>query len=758
MARLLFSVLFWLVCASSLLSAQSNPVPFVNQALSPVSAAPGSAGFTLTVSGTGFASGAVAEWDRSPRITEVVSNSLLHVTIKTSDLAKAGTGSITVVNPAPGGGASNVVFFPVREPFTSVAMAGNELFQGATAVAVGDFNNDGKLDVVWGIGTTLNVSLGKGNGTFQAPIANSGLFEYQEIITGDFNGDGNLDVATSDPYGDVAVYLGNGDGTLTNSWSTTISEIGDQVSLATADFNQDGHLDLFVTGSNTGSQFFEIFLGNGDGTFTPLPPNATKFGEGYGPATIGDFNGDGKLDLAITNGIYEDIFLGNGDGTFQSFGAVEVASGSAAADMNHDGILDLVGDDGCIFLGNGNATFTEAGCGDYAGPVVGVGDFNGDGNLDAAFITQGFVPGAAVSFGTGTGNFSGGAAFPSNAAEELISGAIGDFNNDGMLDLVVNNGFLFLQTTAGLSTDSLTFGNQNVGTTSSPQSVTLTNVGTSSLIVNKISISGSDAKDFSQTNGCGSSLAAGASCSISVVFAPKAGGALTASLNVSYKGVGSPQQVSLSGTGITPPTVKLTPSSLVFATQLVGTTSAEQTATLTNTGDQAVSIFAISITGPFNETNACPPSLGIGGSCQIQIQFQPSAAGTATGILSISDNATGSPQTLSLRGTGTVIQLSPVSVNFGDQTVGTSSSSAPITVTNVGASSVTISSIGFSGADPQDFLQTDNCGKSIAGHGSCTVNVTFKPTATGLRSAMLDVNDNGGGSPQTVALEGNGIS
>jgi len=748
-------VLFFIACVSALLSAQSNPVPFVNQALSPASAAPGSPGFTLAISGTGFASGAVAEWNGSSRLTEVVSSSLLQVTIKTSDLAKAGTGSIKVVNPAPGGGASNVVFFQIRKPFTALAMVGNDMFVDASSVAVGDFNHDGKLDVFWTVGTTANVSLGNGDGTFQAPIASAGSYASSEAITGDFNGDGNLDVATTDGSGNGSVYLGNGDGTLTFK---TVFQSGVSVFtqfIATADFNGDGKLDIYMTGSDLGAQWFQIFLGNGDGTFTPLAENWVDFNGGYYSPAIGDFNGDGILDLAVPEGYDVAIYLGNGDGTFHQVGTVYAARWwVTAADMNRDGKLDLVGDYGCAYLGNGDGTFSIGGCGEYGGQVIGAGDFNGDGNLDVSFVEQGI--GAAVTLGTGTGSFSGGAMIPAGNPTIRTGAAIGDFNNDGMLDLVTGNGFLLLQTTASVLPTSLAFGNQNVGTKSSPQIVTLTNVGTSTLVIGKVGISGTDAKDFSFTNGCGTSLNAESSCTISVVFAPKVGGALSATVSVSYQGVGSPQQVSLSGTGIAPPTVTLTPSNLTFAAQLVGTTSAAQTATLTNTGNQVVSISGVSMSGAFSETNDCPSSLGIGMSCQVQIEFQPTGVGPASGTLSISDGAAGSPQKVGLQGTGTVIQILPLSVNFGNQKVGTVSSPAPITVTNTGSSVVTISSIGFTGTDSGDFLQTNNCGKNIASHSSCTINVRFKPAATGARSASLNVNDNGGASPQSVPLSGTG--
>jgi hypothetical protein len=131
-----------MIFASATLLAQTVSLPLV-----PTSAKPGSKGFTLTVNGTGFASGAVVEWNGSERLTEIISSTRLKATIKASDVAKAGTASVTVVNP--GGVASNVVFFPIRKPASVKAFAQRQVFPGCTSVAVGDFNNDGKLDVAW---------------------------------------------------------------------------------------------------------------------------------------------------------------------------------------------------------------------------------------------------------------------------------------------------------------------------------------------------------------------------------------------------------------------------------------------------------------------------------------------------------------------------------------------------------------------------------------------------------------------------------
>ncbi len=736
--RVVFCV-FSVLCATTL--AQSNAIPFVNLALSPVSVAPGSGEFTLTVTGTGFAPTAVLNWNRSPRLTEVISNTLLRATINASDVAKASTGWITVTNPAPGGGTSNVVFLPVREPSSAVAFVGVQAFNTST-VAVGDFNNDGNLDVVWfgGINGTLNVSLGNGNGTFQAPIANTAApFQVQQIITGDFNGDGYLDVAVYQVPGHVFFYLGNGTGTLTLAGEVETS-LEDGQYINAADFNNNGTLDLYVTGWNAGSQWFDI----GSWQYNEQLTN------GFSQAAIGDFTGEGYLDLANPG-----VFLNNGAGAFQPFGSPEGYGGygSIAADMNHDGKLDLV-DNGCIALGNGDGTFSLAGCGAYYWPTLGVGDFNGDRNLDAALDDNGRT---AILLGTGDGTFSKSFLFPGGSGSETYLGAIGDFNNDGMLDVITGNGFLLLQTTASLSPTSFTFGNQNVGTSTAPQTATLSNLGNSALVINAIRLAGTGSTNFAQTDDCGSSLAAGASCTITVTFAPKAGGTFLPWVNVSYKGaVGSPQKIALVGTGVTPPKVTLLPAKLKFATQLVGTSSSPQTATLTNTGDQSVAISSISITGAVSQTNNCPSSLGVGGSCQIQIVFRPSAGGTASGKLTVNDNAQHNVQTVGLSGAGTAIVFSPESVNFGDQKVGTKSAAVPVTVTNIGPTAVSISGIAITGTNPGDFTETNNCGNSIARSRSCTINVTFVPAATGARSGLLSVSIGGGGDPPGVPLDGTG--
>ena len=308
---------------------------------------------------------------------------------------------------------------------------------------------------------------------------------------------------------------------------------------------------------------------------------------------------------------------------------------------------------------------------------------------------------------------------------------------------------------ASLSPTSLTFASQSVGTTSAAQTVTLSNTGTATLTISSIVASG----DFAETDNCGGSLASGGNCSISVTFTPTASGTRTGSSSVTDNASGSPQTVGLTGTGAAPTTTaSLSPTSLTFASQTVGTTSAAQTVTLSNTGTATLAISSIVASGDFAQTNNCGGSLAVGGNCAINVTFSPTASGTRTGSLRVTDNASGSPQTAGLTGTGTAptttASLSPASLTFASQTVGTTSAAQTVTLTNTGSAALAITTISTSG----DFAETDNCGSSVAVGGNCAINVTFSPTASGTRTGSLRATDNTSGSPQTVSLTGAGSS
>ena len=178
--------------------------------------------------------------------------------------------------------------------------------------------------------------------------------------------------------------------------------------------------------------------------------------------------------------------------------------------------------------------------------------------------------------------------------------------------------------------------------------------------------------------------------------------------------------------------------------------------TLTNTGLGILGITKVSVTGPFTQTNNCGSQVAAGGSCAFSVKFKPTTSGTLTGAVSIADNASGSPQKITLTGTGTDIQLTPTNLNFGNQPVRTKSAPKRVTLSNKGSVAVSITSISLTGTDSGDFSETNTCGNKVAAGQECFITVTFTPVAKGKRTAEVSINDNGGGSPQTVALSGTG--
>ena len=330
--------------------------------------------------------------------------------------------------------------------------------------------------------------------------------------------------------------------------------------------------------------------------------------------------------------------------------------------------------------------------------------------------------------------------------------AVGDFNGDGRLDLAAPASLLLQTPLASLSSTSLNFGNELVGATSAPNQVTLSNPSGLALTISSVAVTGTNAADFSQTNTCGTGLAVGASCTITVTFKPTQTGPRTASVNITDNAAGSLQTIGLSGTGlVSGPNATPSPSSLTFATQLVGTSSSAQLVALTNYGKMALSIASIAASGDFSQTNTCGSSLAAEASCAISLIFKPTQRGTRTGTLSITDNAAGSPQTVSLTGTGTVVEFNPASLRFGSVKRG-DSKALTTTLSNTGNTALSISSITITGS--ATFSQTNTCGASVAAGASCTITATFRPTGIGSFSGDVSISDSGGGSPQQVPLSG----
>ena len=520
-----------------------------------------------------------------------------------------------------------------------------------------------------------------------------------------------------------------------------------------------------------------------------------------------------------------------------------------------------------------------------------------------------------------------------------------------------------------LSSTSVDFGDQMVGSASAAQAVTLTNYDATAYTISSITLTGANAGDFTQTNTCGTSLGAGASCTINIVFAPTATGTRSATLSVADTGPASPQTAALSGNGTPPvPVASVTPNNLNLGTQVTGTTSPAQSVTLSNTGLGTLNITSVTISGAnasdYAQTNTCGTSLGAGASCTISVPFTPGAKGTRSATLNVNDNASGSPQTVALTGTGSAqqlpsgvyvmdgfeggnfslwngpsgpgtatvetttvnsgthaasmvdasgqyvsvnqdlvggaqavtysrfyfsvssgtgttplatgtdsggnnlwtvlydqgrngldiylwneargrfdlysntnvvqpgtwysvevmlneatagqgqvwlngvsigtasgdlsaangfsrlylwnqatgtvfyddvkvanayngpvggapapaVSLSPPSLSFGNQNAGTTSAAKTVTLTNTGTATLNITSIALAGANAGDYAQTSTCGTSLTANASCTISVTFTPSASGNRSASVQLTDNAVASPQSVALSGTGVA
>jgi dienelactone hydrolase len=307
-----------------------------------------------------------------------------------------------------------------------------------------------------------------------------------------------------------------------------------------------------------------------------------------------------------------------------------------------------------------------------------------------------------------------------------------------------------------VSPSTLTFAGQPLATSSAAQSLTLTNHGTGTYSIS-IGLSGADPGDFAKTQTCGSSVAPGASCTISITFTPTQLGSRTATLSISGNFAGSPQNVPLTGNGTSD--ASLSASTLTFAPQLMGTNSAAQSLTLTNDGAVTLSISSIGLSGAdpgdFTETQTCGSSVAAGASCTITITFTPTKLGSRWATLSISDNYSGSPQHVSLTGSGTVVALNPATLSFGAVQVG-QSKSLSTTLTNTGSTTVNFSGITTTGSDADEFSQTTTCGSSLGAGQSCAITATFRPRDPGGDSAQVSINGKGGVLQQQVALSGAG--
>ena len=313
-------------------------------------------------------------------------------------------------------------------------------------VVVGDFNNDGKRDMVVinkGDPTVndpggVSVFLGNGDGTFQSAKNVAIGKNCTSAVAGDFDGDGNMDLVLlrpGDPNlsddGDVTIFLGNGDGTFHQGQVLTPGKNPSSLnsSIIALDLNSDERLDLVV--ANSGDKSFSVLLGNGDGTFQPPVAYAVTQPGSVFPV---DLTGNGKKDLAVFGGYVVSYWYGNGDGTFRSGSSSTNRYGILVGDFNGDGIDDLVGQPfqlcfyhctpvlPLLWLSGTPQPPTQIGQ-----QVVAAGDFDGDGKLDLVGV-------GTILPGNGDGTFQPQISFP--VSDSFVAQVL-DVNGDGAPDLVL---------------------------------------------------------------------------------------------------------------------------------------------------------------------------------------------------------------------------------------------------------------------------------------------------------------------------------
>jgi Beta-propeller repeat len=396
-----------------------------------------------------------------------------------------------------------------------------------------------------------------------------------------------------------------------------------------------------------------------------------------------------------------------------------------------------------------------------ASPVEGTG-----GGFNDAFVSKLNVNGSALIFSTylgGRGDEAGEGIAVDSAGDAYVAGWT--FSTDfpttsalepsylgGSYDAFVARLSGLSLPVASLSKNALVFAAQGIGTNSALKRVTFTNDGDAVLNISNIAVSG----EFTESDDCPAELQPQSSCTLSISSDPSDLGPQEGSVTVTDKVWGSPQIISLAGNGIPSPVAAFSPGSLNFQSQLVGTASPLQFVMLANPGSATLEISSVTEVGDFLETNDCDGSVVAGGHCTFRVAFEPKAAGTSSGYVSINDNAPGSPHVILLAGTGTGpnINLSRMSVTFPDQAVGTDGSPQTLNLASTGVIALNIASIVAHG----DFSESNDCPSSLAPGAACTIEVSFSPAIRGLRIGSVAITDDAAESPQVISLSGRGVT
>lgn len=675
------------------------------------------------------------------------------------------------------------------------------------SMAIGDFNGDGVPDIaVSEVSKTsansgsVEIFRGNGDGTFfDSAAAISGLTGIGQVLSGNFSQHGVRDLAV-ESSGALTVLNGNGAGgfatPITYVIDNTLPGIELQFPLLVADVNGDGHPDIVVntfypeSGGDMGA--IEVLLGTGAGTFTNGPTTnlgPTNCCAVTGAMAVADFNGDGKADLFLGNPNSGSpmLLFGNGDGSFQAPNNLFVnfsgtygleAQAVATADLNGDHKPDVV------FAGPSNwlvsVLNTPGSVGfaivpvsfDFGQQVVGAG-------TSSATFTIGNTTGNVYSFPSlvvsDPADFSTTSTCGSSLASDATCTITVTYNPQSTgqkkatisfednppfpsaSELTVTGSAIapVVSTSASL----LQFSYQKVGTTSAAQNVQITNSG-----VGPLTFTLSAQGDFAQTSNCPASLAQGASCTAAVTYTPEVPGAEQGRLVINSNAVPAQSAVALIGTGyIIGPVISVSPASIDFGSQYVGTSSAPSVVTVANNGDAPFNIASIAAGSSFVPLSTCGSSVQPSFSCAIGVFFDPATTGSQSSVLTITDNLASSPQQVALSGNGTQISVAPASGSSTAQTVtaGTTATFA-LTVSAVSGYTGTVNLLCTSLPAGDTFTLSQNTAVlNGTGPAAVTVSVaTAAATANAARKAKLDLGPGGAllAFPVVLVFFGAGLS
>jgi hypothetical protein len=424
-------------------------------------------------------------------------------------------------------------------------------------------------------------------------------------------------------------------------------------------------------------------------------------------------------------------------------GNISTVAGNGAAGFNGDGIANQIAlnaPQGVAVDGNGN---------------VFIADTN---NMRVRWVSPNGI--MTTVAGNGDADYDGDGGLATNAELYYPSGVSFDPSGNILITDQYNfrvrkvSAFAALNSTAS----SLAFGLTSVGSTSTPQVITLSALGP--VTISDISINSSN---FSEADNCPSALSNGGKCTMYVYFAPAAAGTLKGILTINTNGMFNPTiTVNLSGIGSA---ISLAGAPVSFGNQLAKTTSAAKNVTIKNNGTTAITMGTITLNNTTDfkiATNNCPASgstLGAGVSCVLGLTFTPAQTGVKKGTVIVNNNDPSSPQIIGLSGTGiSNVALSPNSVTFNVTPVGSTSGATTITLTNNTGVNITLGNPAVTLTGPFVNASGTTCtnGAVLANTGTCIVNVAFKPTALGFVKGSLSVADSDVTSPQTVDLRGTG--